>query len=124
MFHSDRIFGIQQVSDVKSLANKLYEHFWNECVGFQIGEYVFLNDSFSTEGVQEYAVFRISDGQFIQIESITVGWIDNIESLETALSDAMKSKLNMGSGRLKIEDSKTHHCYYCTEYGGNKDVSR
>jgi len=57
MYHSDRIFGIQQVSDVKSLANKLYDDVWNECVGFQIGEYLFLNDSFSTEGVQEYAVF-------------------------------------------------------------------
>jgi len=114
MIHTNRLFGVEQISNIESLAHILFHYTWANCAGYQLGRNLFLNDSFGPDGAKEYAVFRISDGQFIQIESITVGWIDNIESLETALSDAMKSKLNMGLGRLKIEDFKSHHCHYCT----------
>jgi hypothetical protein len=75
--------------------------------------YLFLNDSFSPDGAQEYAVFKISNGQFIQIESITVSWCSAELSLEVILSESLKSQLLMKPHQLKIENAETHRCRYC-----------
>jgi len=46
--------------------------------------YVWLNDSTSEGGAQEYAVLRLglADGYMTQIESITFGWCDRAKALQ------------------------------------------
>jgi hypothetical protein len=45
---------------------------------------LFLNDSTSPDGAQEFAVVKTDDGngKLIQIESITFGWCDEAKALE------------------------------------------
>ena len=114
MIHNDRIFGVEQIPNIETLAHNLFHYTWTECTGYQLDNYLFLNDSFGPDGAQEYAVIRISDGQFIQIESITVSWCYSEPLLEAILSRAMKSQLLLKSYQLKIEDAATHQCHYCT----------
>jgi hypothetical protein len=114
VIHANRIFGVEQISNIETLAHLLFHYTWANCAGYQLGQYLFLNDSFGPDGAQEYAVFRISDDQFVQIESITVSWCYSEPLLEAILSRAMKSQLFLKSYRLKIEDAATHHCHYCT----------
>jgi hypothetical protein len=75
--------------------------------------YLFLNDSFSPDGAQEYGVFKISNKQFIQIESITVSWCSSELSLEAILSESLKSQLLMKPYQLKIENTENHRCHHC-----------
>jgi hypothetical protein len=60
------------------LADKLHDHSWTLCTGLECppGSGVYwLNDSFSEDSAQEYAVVRKRpDGQWEQVESITVSW--------------------------------------------------
>jgi len=114
MIHNDRIFGVDQISNIESLALILFHYTWANCAGYQLGQYLFLNDSFGPDGAQEYAVFRISGDQFIQIESITVDWCHSKEQLEKLLSLSMQSKMCMKLQQLHLEDAATHHCHYCT----------
>jgi hypothetical protein len=115
MIHTDRAFGITEVSDVKTLANQLFHYTWTGCTGYQLGEYLFLNDSFSEDGKQEFAVLKIDDGELIQIETITISCTKLTERLlELALTIAMDSHLNMGAyNELKLEDISEHQCDIC-----------
>jgi hypothetical protein len=89
MIHTNRVFGVKTVHCIQTLAYELFHHTWSGCTGYHLDEYLFLNDSFSPDGAQEFAVYRISDGQFTQIESITVSWSFNEIHLERTLSEAM-----------------------------------
>jgi len=78
-FHKNRRWAIVEVATAEELAEKLTEHDWTACTGFEHGGYLFLNDSTSADGAQEYAVVRRSDLR--QIESITFGWCTRLEAL-------------------------------------------
>jgi hypothetical protein len=114
MIHTDRVFGITEVPDVKTLANQLFHYTCTRCSGYQLGEYLFLNDSFSEDSKQEFAVFRITELDYIKIESITISCRNFTEHhLELALTVAMESKLNMGTYGLKLELAECHQCDLC-----------
>ena len=70
MIHDKRVFMVNEVATVAELAENVTQHTWTLCTAFQLGDLFFLNDSFSEDGAQEYAVVR--DGR--QIESITFSW--------------------------------------------------
>ena len=60
---------------VEEVAHLLTEIFWTLCTGFELGDYLFLNDATSEDGPQEYAVVKkpsAPDGPFLQIESIAL----------------------------------------------------
>jgi hypothetical protein len=115
MIHTKRVFGVQKIPDIKTLANQLFHYTWTGCTGYQLGDYLFLNDSFSPDGAQEFAVHRISDDKFFQIESITiVNWSFSEKYLEELLSKAMESRLIIGSYELQLEDAELHRCHLCT----------
>ena len=115
MIHTDRVFGVVEIPDIKTLANQLFHYTWTGCTGYQLDEYLFLNDSFSPDGAQEFAVFRKSDGKFIQIESITIAsWSFSESHLEDVLTRAMQSQLSVGSYELLLEDTEIHRCQLCT----------
>jgi hypothetical protein len=114
MIHTNRIFCVEEIPDIETLANQLFHYTWTGCTGYQLDEYLFLNDSFSPDGAQEFAVFRKSDGKFIQIESITIfSWSFSENHLEDVLTQAMQSQLSIGSYELQLEDAEIHRCHLC-----------
>lgn len=77
MFHDNRRWCVTPVQSVDELVDKLLNYSWCCCAAFELGEYVWLNDSTSPDAVQEYAVVHRSVGvapAYRQVESITVGW--------------------------------------------------
>ena len=81
MLHADRIWCLSEAASAEDLAEKLTEQTWCLCQAFQVKDhprYVWLNDSTSEDGAQEYAVLKLglAAGDRQQIESITFGWCD------------------------------------------------
>lgn len=79
MLHKTRSWCVAQLLDPKDLARKLTEHTWTGCQAFELAGYLFLNDSTSPDGAQEYAVLKrplAAEESWFQIESITFGWCD------------------------------------------------
>ena len=114
MIHTDRVFGVKEVPDIETLANQLFHYTWTGCTGYQLDDFLFLNDSFSPDGAQEFAVFRITDGKFIQIESITIAnWSFSENHLKDVLTKAMQSQLTIGYYELLLEDAEIHRCHLC-----------
>lgn len=83
MFHADRVWCVGPVASAEELACKLTETTWCCCTGFELGGYLWLNDSTSPDGAQEYAVIKKpgSTGKPVQVESITFGWCDKVQAL-------------------------------------------
>ena len=73
MIHHRRAFTITDVDTVEELAQKLSHHTWCGCNGFRLGALLFLNDAFSADGAQEYAVWH--EPRAVQIESVTASWM-------------------------------------------------
>jgi hypothetical protein len=78
MMHTGRPFAIRDVSSAEELAELLTQHTWTTCTGFRLGSWLFLNDSTSADGAQEYAIVR--DG--CQYESVTFGWMTQARALD------------------------------------------
>jgi len=89
MIHEHRVYRVIDVESSQDLAETLSTpgRTWCLCCAFCYKGLLFLNDAFSEDGAQEYAVVRESDNQ--QIESITFSWLSiprakrSIEELET-----------------------------------------
>lgn len=85
MMHKNRAHSRVEVWTAEQLAEKLTQHDWTMCSGFKFKGHLYLNDSTSADGVQEYAVFRDApdeNGEYEQIESITFGWMTETEALK------------------------------------------
>jgi hypothetical protein len=84
MFHSNRRWCIAKVDSAEELAKKLAETTWCCCTGFELDGYLWLNDSTSPDGAQEFAVLKLNgpNAKPVQIESITFGWCEYARSLE------------------------------------------
>lgn len=87
MMHPGRRWGLTEAPSAPWLAHQLAEHTWTACTGFRFGDVLFLNDSTSPDGAQEYAVFvpaaRRARGlpRWRQIESLTFSWMDEERAL-------------------------------------------
>lgn len=120
MVHDKRLYSIKQVESAAELADKLINHTWCNCCGFQVKEtnYLFLNDAFGEDSVQEYAVLKINPGgSMFQVESITFGWIEEIdralEYINCCLSGQSDDVCNRKPVSVKTEDCHGHRCYNC-----------
>lgn len=87
MLHTDRVWCVSEVGSAEELAKNLTETTWCCCQAFQIAgqpRYVWLNDSTSPDGAQEFAVCRLGlpNGEIRQVESITFGWCDYARALQ------------------------------------------
>ncbi|HEX3528082.1 MAG TPA: hypothetical protein VH988_13545 [Thermoanaerobaculia bacterium] len=92
MCHKRRVFCVETVSTVEELAEQLIGYTWCLCAGFQLSnapDTLFLNDSFSLDGAQEYAVLRLLNGQWFQVDSITFGWIKSLDKACRCIRDAV-----------------------------------
>ena len=84
MLHNHRVWCVSPVPSAEELARKLTETTWCCCTAFALGDYLWLNDSTSPDGAQEFAIVKRDGGNGtpVQIESITFGWCDEAKSLE------------------------------------------
>jgi len=114
MLHERRTFHVADAASIEDLAEKVTECTWTLCTGFRLRvegqELLFLNDSTSENGAQEYAVFT-PDGT--QIESITFGWCD-AAAAEQHIRDVLAGAIvQMGHYHLSIDLSPEHVCHLC-----------
>jgi hypothetical protein len=79
MIHAHRRFHLVEVESVGQLVEDFKQYTWTLCTGFSFQGLLFLNDSFSEDGAQEYAVVR---GER-QIESLTVSGMPRAELRNT-----------------------------------------
>jgi hypothetical protein len=105
MIHSKRRFLVDRVSSAEKLAQKLCSITWTLCTGFELDGLLILNDSFSEDGAQEYAVMR--NGK--QIESITFSWCSFESALEYIRGLLAGGGDDYGSVSLRLDRSE-HHC--------------
>lgn len=116
MVHNKRLFSVKPITDPAELAAKLTGTTWTLCTGFKHADHYFLNDSFSENGAQEYAIFRETANPKIlqQIESITFSWCST-EEAEDFIKEIAAGKYdhdNYGSiETIQIEQHKP--CYLC-----------
>jgi hypothetical protein len=83
MMHQKRSYSIAPVTTPEELAEKLTQHIWSGCVGFSLSGYLFLNDSTSPDGAQEFAVLKDNRHELpVQVESITFGWCSEEKALD------------------------------------------
>jgi hypothetical protein len=83
MFHGKRTWSVGPVESAEQLAEKLTQHTWTLCTAFELAGYLFLNDSTSEDGAQEFAVVkRMPGGTLRQVESITFGWCSETQALD------------------------------------------
>ena len=109
MIHQNRTFAVQDVPSITDLTEYVTEHTWTRCTGFRLGDLMFLNDSFSEDGAQEYTVIR----QGREIESITFSWQSRAEAHAT-----IQWLVNGGGGDYgplssTIEAPDEHACPHC-----------
>jgi hypothetical protein len=111
MMHTRRRFVVFEVASAEDLAEKLTQHSWCGCNAFRLGELLFLNDSTSPDGAQEFAVVR--GGR--QIETITFSWCTEAEARGyiQQLQDGTLGE-DMGAINNRIESPSQHDtCAHC-----------
>ena len=119
MFHHRRVWCVSPVASAEELARMLTEMTWCCCNVFELGGYLWLNDSTCPDGAQEYAVLKRDggNGKPVQIESITFGWCDEAKALEY-IRDTLDGKDDLHSFRKEVdpvlqspaEHGRCHHC--------------
>jgi hypothetical protein len=72
MIHDKRVYNVTTAGSVEELAALLTEHTWTLCTGFELQGYLFLNDSFTEDGAQEYTVVK-DDRQVESIRAVLAG---------------------------------------------------
>ena len=114
MLHKKRSFTVEAVETAEELAKKLTQYTWCGCNGFRLGDVLYLNDSFSPDGAQEYGVVYAGK----QIESITFGWCSEPQALELIKQMEQQVKDNSFNVYSDVENaiqSSTEHgrCHLC-----------
>lgn len=111
---------IDEVEDAEELARLLTARTWALCTGFELGGYLFLNDSTSEDSAQEYAVVKrpaAPGGPFVQVESITFGWCSPAQALEyvrAALAGEMDRTDLCRQAHPQLDTPTTHgRCHLC-----------
>ena len=119
MLHHNRVWCVHPVESAEELARKLKEATWSSCHAFSLGDYLWLNDSTSADGAQEYAVLKREDGNGspMQIESITFSWCDEATSLQY-IRDTLDGRDDHHSFRKTVapvlQTPEEHgHCALC-----------
>lgn len=116
MVHKDRVFAVKEVDTLEELAELLSNYSWTLCTGFKYNGLLFLNDSFSEGGPQEYAVLKQTNpdtGEYVQIESLTVSWCTPEKIIEH-IKQALNFKLSFGEPFIpKLDFSQNHRCHLC-----------
>lgn len=110
MLHHHRRFGVAAIESLDELVIKLTETTWTLCTGFTHQGLLLLNDSFSENGAQEYAVYQ--DGR--QIDSLTVSWMTK-ERLQSVITELLHQNVDqtLPVEELRTEPASKHSCGHC-----------
>lgn len=114
MMHDNRAFVVYDAPSAPWLAHALTQRTWTTCQGFRYGGVVFLNDSTSADGAQEYAIY--DERARLQIESITFGWCDEAKALDYVQRLAwgtLRSPYSAVQILPKLEIPGRHFCARC-----------
>lgn len=97
MLHESRFWCRTTVPTPAKLAEMLTRETWPLCAAFSVRgypEYLFLNDSISTLGAQEYGFMkRAPYSLYRQFESITFGWCTTPEA-EAIIEECLSGRLD------------------------------
>jgi len=111
---------VGEAKGAEELARLLTRRTWTLCTGFELGGFLFLNDSTSEDGAQEFAVVKRpadSDGAFVQVESITFGWCSPAQALEyvrAAVAGEMDGTNLCRQVHPQLDTPTTHgRCHLC-----------
>jgi hypothetical protein len=120
MMHENRVFCLAVVDTDEELAEKLIDFTWCRCAAFQLRaspDTLFLNDSTSPDGIQEYAVLRCVEGSWFQVESITFGWIKSLEDAARYVREAVTGVYDPDARRWGAFEPHFHEpedpCEHC-----------
>jgi hypothetical protein len=109
MIHTNRHFQVADVATIAELVGNLTEHTWTLCTAFRLGDLLFLNDSFSEDGAQEYTIVR--NGR--EIESVTFSWQSRAEAHNTITWLVEGGGGDYGPCSPILEDPDEHRCHLC-----------
>lgn len=114
MLFPKRRHDVVDVDSLEDLAENLTEHTWTLCTGFRARHakrtLLFLNDSTSADGAQEYTVLN-EDGR--QVESITLGWCTREEALKHLQDLVAGGGLRLSTIDLRLDPPDDHSCGHC-----------
>jgi hypothetical protein len=116
MMHKERRMAVVDTT-APELTRKLTETTWCPCNGFRIGAYLFLNDSTSPDGAQEYAICKEETGTIRQLDSATIGWMKPAriaEFIDLVLAGQLDGWSFSGTITNRIETPAEHgRCSHC-----------
>jgi len=114
MLYPRRVHTLRSVTGIEELAEILTQHTWTLCAGFRLALdgrcLIFLNDSISENGAQEFAV---CDQNGNQVESITFGWCDCNRAADLIRRVLAGEYESMGTYELLLDMNQQHLCRYC-----------
>ena len=108
MIHKLRNYNVKEYFDLDVLVKDLTERSWCLCCGFRWRSLTLLNDAFSEDGAQEFAVLR--DGH--EIESLTISWMKPDEVTE-ALTRLDAQGSDFDGGQLVVRAHPPGSCRLC-----------
>lgn len=117
MINVKRIWGVVDIDTAEELAEKLTKCTWTLCSGFHYSGYLFLNDSFSEDGAQEYGIIKELTGK--QVESVTFSWCDYDRAFQLickiTVGDFDSASWNSGIDiAVQVRSSEKHgRCLLC-----------
>jgi hypothetical protein len=111
--------GVAQAPE--DVARELTSRTWTGCTCFKVkgqkGIYLFLNDSTSADGAQEYAVVkRTEDGRYFQLESVTFSWCSHDWALwfvRAVAADEFDEGQFVREVFPRLEPERNHACHLC-----------
>ena len=119
MFFQERTWCVTPIESAEELARKLTTIVWTCCTAFELGGYLWLNDSTSPDGIAEFAVLKrqTPDGQMLQVESITFERCNYDTSVEY-IQQTLRGEFDAGDFAHQVvprlqtpqEHGRCHHC--------------
>ena len=114
MFHKNRIWHLTPIATAEELAHNLTQRVWTGCTGFNLNDVFYLNDATSADGAQEYAVVIQKGDDFIQLESVTFGWMKEARALQFIKEFQANPYWDFAvKVPVTLDDNSAHRCHLC-----------
>lgn len=100
----NRDWNIKTYTDLDELCKELCRDItWTLCTGFRWQNVVLVNDSFSEDSLQEFAMVIVEEGKAEgkQLDSITVSWCKP-DRLAEIIRDAINGKYETSYGTVEL----------------------
>ena len=94
-----RVYNIKPCTADDMMNDLAHTKTWTLCTGWCVGDTLYLNDSMSENGAQEYAVLRVQPGIGClfaeQFESVTFSWM-TLEEIEDFIEQTWNADIETG----------------------------